>query len=131
MIARGRRASRTRYGVLLRRLWRGDLPGAVEHLEAYRPEARNLEKLDEWVSYLQARAEMVPDYQERRRRRQDLGSGQVEKANDLRVARRQKRKGMPWSEETRDALAALKTLMLNGGWDLYWQERRVLPLVAG
>ena len=29
-----------------------------------------------------------------------------------------------------DALAALTTLRLNGGWDLYWQERRVLPLVA-
>ncbi len=27
-------------------------------------------------------------------------------------------------------LAALRTLMLNGGWERYWQEREVLPLLA-
>jgi len=27
-------------------------------------------------------------------------------------------------------VAALRTLMLNGGWDRYWQQRQVLPLVA-
>jgi len=25
----------------------------------------------------------------------------------------------------------LRTLMLNGGWDRYWQQREVLPLLAG
>ena len=39
-------------------------------------------------------------------------------------------KGMQWSAATSDALAALRTLMLNGGWDRYWQQREVLPLVA-
>jgi hypothetical protein len=37
---------------------------------------------------------------------------------------------MHWSEQTSDALAALRTLMLNGGWDLYWQKHRVLPLAV-
>ncbi len=59
-----------------------------------------------------------------------IGSGQVEKANDLIVARRQKNRGMQWSAATSDALAALRTLMLNGGWDRYWQLREVLPLLA-
>ncbi len=35
-----------------------------------------------------------------------------------------------WSQETSDALAALRTLLLNGGWARYWQERQVLPLLA-
>jgi len=35
---------------------------------------------------------------------------------------------MHWSEDTSDGLAALKTLMPDGGWDLYWTE--VLPLAA-
>ena len=48
--------------------------------------------------------------------------------NDLIVARRQNHQGMHWSEQTSDALAALRTLMLNGGWDLYWQKHQVLPL---
>jgi hypothetical protein len=38
---------------------------------------------------------------------------------------------MQWSEATSDALAALRTLMLNGGWECYWQKREVLPLLAG
>jgi hypothetical protein len=46
------------------------------------------------------------------------------------VARRQKGQGRHWSLETSDALAALRTLMLNGGWELYWRERQVLPLIA-
>ena len=54
----------------------------------------------------------------------------VEKANDLIVARRQKNRGMQWSQETSDGLAALRTLMLNGGWDRYWQKREVLPILA-
>jgi hypothetical protein len=37
---------------------------------------------------------------------------------------------MHWSEGTADGLAALKTLMLNDAWDLYWQERKVLPLAV-
>ena len=56
--------------------------------------------------------------------------GQVEKANDLIVARRQKNRGMPWSAPTSDALAALRTSMLNGGWDRYWQQCEVLPLLV-
>ena len=62
--------------------------------------------------------------------RKERGSGHVEKANDLIVARRQKNRGMQWSEATSDALAALYTLMLNGGWERYWQQREVLPLLA-
>jgi len=50
--------------------------------------------------------------------------------NDLLIARRQKGQGRHWSQETRDALAALRTLLLNGGWDRYWQQRQVLPLLA-
>ena len=55
---------------------------------------------------------------------------QTEKTNDLIVARRQKRQDMHWSLETSDALAALKTLMLNSGWELYSQHRQVSPLAA-
>jgi hypothetical protein len=59
-----------------------------------------------------------------------IGSAHAEKANDLIVARRQKHKGMHWSEKTADGLAALKTLTLNGAWELYWTERKVLALAA-
>ncbi len=115
---------------LYRRLWRGDVTAAISVLEAQRCEARNEEKLDELIAYLRARAPWIPNYRQRRIDRQYIGSAHVEKANDLIVARRQKNRGMQWSQATSDALAALRTLMLNGGWERYWQQREVLSLLA-
>ncbi len=115
---------------LYRRLWRGDVPGALAVLEAERPESKNAAKLDELIGYLQARAAWIPNYRQRRIERTYISSAHVEKANDLIVARRQKNRGMQWSEATSDALAALRTLMLNDGWERYWQHREVLPLLA-
>jgi hypothetical protein len=59
-----------------------------------------------------------------------IGSGQVEKANELIVARRQTGRGMQGRVATSTALAALRTLLLKGGWDRSWQQREVLPLTA-
>ena len=56
--------------------------------------------------------------------RRFIGNGLGEKANDRIVARRQKRKGMQWSVETTDALAALRTLLLNEGWEDVLAQRR-------
>jgi len=113
-----------------RRLWRGDVDGACAYAEAYRPQARNTEKLDELLAYLRARRAFLPNYRQRYTTRQYIGSGHTEKFNDLLVARRQKGQGRHWSQGTSDALAALRTLLLNGGWDRYWQQRQVLPLLA-
>lgn len=129
-ICRGKTAKVRFLRRLYRRLWRGDVPGAVAVLEAERPETKNEAKLDELIAYLEARAAWIPNYQQRRREQQYIASGHVEKANDLIVARRQKNRGMQWSEATSDALAALRTMMLNGGWERYWQQREVLPLLA-
>ena len=99
-------------------------------LEAHRAETKNVAKLDELIGYLQARASWIPNYRQRRIEQRYIGSGHVEKANDLIVARRQKNRGMQWSAATSDGLAALRTLMLNGGWERYWQRHEVLPLVV-
>ena len=115
---------------LYRRLWRGDVPGAIAVLEAERGGTKNEAKLEELIGYLRARAPWIPNYRQRRIEQRYIGSGHAEKANDLIVARRQKNRGMQWSAATSDALAALRTLMLNGGWERYWQQREVLPLVA-
>jgi len=129
-ICRGKLAKARFLRWLYRRLWRGDVAAAITVLETHRSAARNEAKLDELIGYLQARAPWIPNYRQRRIERQYIGSGHVEKANDLIVARRQKNRGMQWSAATSDALAALRTLMLNGGWERYWQQREVLPLVA-
>jgi Uncharacterised protein family (UPF0236) len=111
-------------------LWQGEVARALEVLEAYRPQTKHEERLDELMGYLKNREESLVNYRARRRQRGYIGSGGVEKANDVIVARRMKRRGMHWSEESADALAALKTLWLNHGWDLYWERREVLRLAA-
>lgn len=130
MICRGRQAKTELLRQLLRQLWRGQVAAALTLLEEYRPQAKNGEKLDELIAYLQARQAYIPDYQARRAQRQYIGSAHAEKGNDLLVARRQKHQGMHWRETTSGALVALRTLMLNGGWDLYWQKHQVLPLAV-
>jgi hypothetical protein len=116
---------------LFARLWRGDVDRAVEVLEAYRPQARKVESLEELIRSLQERRSNIPDYHARRASCQYVGSGLVENANNLLIANRQKSHGMHWSLATSNGLAALTTLMLNGGWDRYWQNREVLPLATG
>jgi hypothetical protein len=128
MVCRGRKAKASLMGRLIPRLWRGQVDDAIAQLEAYRPECRNEKKLNELINYLAAREPYIVNYKERRAKRIYIGSGHAEKACDLIVSRRQKHKGMHWSEATADGLAALKTLVLNDSWDLYWLERKVLPL---
>ena len=93
-ICRGKAAKAQVLRRLYRRLWRGDVPAAITVLEAQRPEARNEDKLDELIAYLQARSPWIPNYRQRRIEQQYIGSGHIEKANDLIVARRQKSRGM-------------------------------------
>jgi len=130
MICRSKHAKKPLLKVVLGCLWQGEVPEAIAALKAHRPEAKNLAKLDELIGYLQDRAIYIPNYRQRRRECHYIGSGHVEKTNDLLVAQRQKGQGMHWSLQTSEALATLRTLMLNGGWESYWRERKVLPLVA-
>jgi len=95
-----------------RHLWRGDVDDAGTFLETYRPQARNVEKLEELLAYLRARREFLPNYRQRYTTRRYIGSGHTEKLNDQLVARRQKGAGRHWSQETSAALAALRTLQL-------------------
>jgi hypothetical protein len=130
MICAGRKAKAALLRPVLRHLWQGQVEAAIGLLEGYRGQARNEERLSELLVYLRERQPYIPNYRARRKACEYIGSGHVEKANDLIVAKRQKGAGMHWSIETSDALAALRTLMLNGGWDRYWQHREVLPLLA-
>ncbi len=130
MACGGRKAKAALLRPVYRHLWRGEVSAAIACLEAYRPEACNEEWLDKLITYLRDREPYIPHYGEHRRTSQYIGSGQVEKANDPIVAQRQKGAGMRWSLDTSDALAALRTLQLNGGWDDYWAHRRMPSLLA-
>jgi hypothetical protein len=130
MIGKDRQARRELYRAVRNPLWHGEVAAAVKVLEEYRSQARNEERLEELIAYLWSREESLANYGERWLKREYIGSGGTEKGNDVIVARRMKRKGMHWSLVTADSLAALRTLWLNHGWDLYWGRREVLRLAA-
>jgi hypothetical protein len=130
MICAGRKEKARLLKDLYGKLWNGAVDDAIAVLEAYRPSARNGAKLDELVTYLHKHQDSIPNYRALHRNQEYIGSGHAEKANDLLVARRQKKKGMHWSYETSDALASLQTLRLNGGWEHYWGQGKVLPLAV-
>lgn len=115
---------------LLRTLWAGEVPHALHVLASYRDTAADPAAIDTLCAYLEARAPWIPSYRMRRRQCCYIGNGLGENANDRIVVRRQKRRGMQWSAQTSDALAALRTLYLNEGWDAYWTERRLIHLSA-
>ncbi len=108
----------------------GDVHRAQRLLARYRSQAADAAAVDTLSAYLEARAEWIPNYRARRRQRRYIGNGLGEKANDQIVVQRQKRRGMQWGADTSDALAALRTLVLNEGWDDYWQWHQLLHLNA-
>ena len=130
MIARNKEAKKDFEKRLYRTLWHGKGEDAIAFLKDYVSQAKNQEKLQELINYLQRRTSIFANYGQRRRERRFIGSGHVEKANDLIVAQRQKHQGMAWKRKTSHALAALKTLRLNQGWDEYWQQGLAPALVA-
>ena len=94
MIGKDRAARRALYREVRKRLWKGEVAESLALLEGYRGQAQSEARLEELIAYLASREESLVNYREQWVKRQYIGSGGVEKANDLIVARRMKRRGM-------------------------------------
>jgi hypothetical protein len=86
-------------------LWRGEVNTALVKLHGYI--YRNAVKWEELVNYLVKNESHLIDYARRQGAGKTIGSGRMEKAGDLLVARRQKEKGMSWSAKGSRAMAVL------------------------
>jgi hypothetical protein len=93
-------------------LWAGQTTKAIEYIDKME-RVRNEEKRDELRTYLDKHALEIIDYGLRQKAKKTIGSGRVEKGNDLIVAHRQKKKGMAWSKSGSSALAIIKVNRLN------------------
>ncbi len=81
--------------------------------------------LQEFIEYVQNNWEGIVNYRDMYKAGYMVASSLVEKAADLVVAKRQKKKqGMRWSRSGADNLCALRTLWLNDDWEDYWRLRR-------
>ena len=87
---------------------------------------KNQEKLEELKTYFKKHEYVIIDYERRQKAGKSIGSGRVEKAVDLVIGHRQKRKGMSWSSLGSKALAILKVVELNGEWQQFWFPETVI-----
>jgi hypothetical protein len=60
-------------------------------------DAKNKEKQEELIGYLEKNERYIIDYDRRKSVGKIIGSGRTEKQNDILVSKRQKRKAMAWS----------------------------------
>jgi len=96
-------------------LWRGQVSEALGFVREV--SARNEKKQSELVGYLEKHAGEIIDYERRRTAGKWVGSGCMEKAVDQVIGLRQKKKGMSWSKQGSQTLAALRIAELNGQWE--------------
>lgn len=102
-------------------LWKGQVGPSLDYLQT-EVRAKNEQKKQELIEYLTKHQLEIIDYDRRKNAGKTIGSGCVEKANDLIVAHRQKKKGMAWSNDGSESLAILKTLEINQGWEQFWNK---------
>jgi hypothetical protein len=100
-------------------LWRGQCTEALIYSDVM-IQTQKTSILEELQNYLLKHQDEICDYGRRQDLGKCIGSGRGEKANDLLVAHRQKKKAMSWSQIGSNALAVLKSLEINQKWKQYW-----------
>lgn len=113
MIAKDKDAKRLHLKAIMPKLWCGQVFRVIDYLQN-QVQARSPDTLQELLTYL------IIDYRCREQAGKTIGSGRVEKGEDVVVGHHQKNKGMSWSDRGSRALAILKTVELNGQWEQLW-----------
>ena len=100
-------------------LWQGDVDAARAQLAALRPPAgaEPIERLEAALRYLDSQRTWLGNYQAWKEAGYPIGSGLVERAVELVINRRMKRRGMRWRRANANAVVALRVRRLNGDWD--------------
>ena len=93
-------------------LWEGNTTEAIMYIDNM-SRVKNPLKQEELRGYLEKHQSEIINYGLRKEANKTIGSGRGEKANDLVVAHRQKKKGMAWSKTGSSALAIIKVNRIN------------------
>jgi hypothetical protein len=119
MIAHNKQEKSEHLKFLFNHLWRGEIEEVIDYLQ-HQVQARNPQKLEQLIGYLQKHQGEIINYERRQKAGKTIGSGRAEKAVDQVVGHRQKNKGMSWRSVGSHALAILKVIELNGQWQQLW-----------
>jgi len=113
--------------VLLSLAARGETEGITGRLRRLWSNSRDptlRAKLEELIHYIDKNADGI-----RNASRMDFyGSGPIEKAVDITICRRFKKRGMSWYVHKANPLLALRLLKLNGEWEAYWQKKGLVTV---
>lgn len=111
LISPNKKVKEQDYLMLTNYLWQGDDKKAIQYLQSVK--SRNDGKKEELLKYLKKNQSYLICYQYRQEIGKTIGSGRVEKANDLIVAQRQKKNGMAWSPSGSNNLAIIQAYLYN------------------
>lgn len=129
MLRAGKENRDTQYRIkrtIFRYLWCGNVQGVIAYiLNLPSADVRSESRRKELIDYLRRKEYAIPCYAVRRHLKLKISSNPVEKANDLSVARRQKKKGMSWSRHGSRGLAALTAMYMNNE-DERWHRNHIL-----
>jgi len=101
-------------------LWFGRVDEAINLLQTLEPEKiKNQSALDKLAEYFERVRDHIPCYALRKELGLRNSSNAVEKANDIAVAKRQKRNGMSWGDDGSVAFASVATAKHNGQLDTW------------
>jgi hypothetical protein len=112
MIARNKTEKETHCRALLAWLWEGNVDEALNYLRTS-VSVRHQKTHEELITYLTKHKAEIINYQTRQEAGKPIGSGRMEKGVDHVIGRRQKNKGMSWSEVGSKALGLVKIHELN------------------
>ncbi len=101
-----------------------ELLSRLKRLRLHSREPTFRAKLEELINYVINNREGI----ENASKIDFYGSGPVEKAVDVTICRRFKKRGMSWYVHKANPLLALRLLKLNGEWEAYWKQKGVVTV---
>jgi hypothetical protein len=124
MALKGRETRNQVLAQLFPLLWLGCVDRAIKFLRDLEPaQIKDAQRLEQLIGYFQRQQPYIPCYAVRKELGLRNSSNRGEKANDLLVSHRQKKKGMSWSTTGSLALAALTALVRNGEATRWFRSR--------
>jgi len=114
-------------------LWKGDKQQGLKELKGLHAKLlsegkiellEGQEGLGRLIEYIENNWEGIVNYQKMQKDGYLIASSLVEKAADLLIAKRQKKKqGMHWSKKGANNISALRTLWFNEDWENHWEQK--------
>lgn len=104
----------------------GDVDGALEYIHSLEKRFRKRykkEHLRKLAGYIERNRHGIW-YKEAREKGISIGAGSADKAGDIIICRRMKRRGMWWSRKGADAVLSIRILVCNGEWDDFWAKHK-------